>query len=665
MKKQLVILVFMFMSVVATAQKKYKAHEVQKGETLYSLAIKYNTSVKKLLKYNPDISKETELEVGKLLVIPTKQKTITTADYDIHLVRKRETLFGLSRKYNVTEEAIQKANPILAKKGMMCGLELRIPTKIIPTNPPETLKDIIANNAIKHIVEKGETIYSITHQYGITEAQLRANNPQIEGNELPLGMVLLITKDTTTGEQLASTVKIDTIFTKHLVLPKETVYSITHLYEIDKEQLIKLNPNYPALKDNVLHPDDVLIVKQLIIKKDSVTNAIDSVYVGLKKPLLTRVIPGKQLRVGLLFPLNLKAYNYSNTDSLQQEIKENKGLNRVLDFYNGSRMALDSVAALGVKVDATVFDTESKKSVALLQLIREGKLTNKNVLIGPFFTENVALVAENVQNDSVVIVAPFNKKALSYPQVLNARIAKDKETVKMLDFMVNNYTDENIIYIDDETDDQAKAAVLLKFPKTKILKVDKETKAISFEGIAKALDLDEEGELKDNKKPKDAWVIVNSNKDWFIGSVVSAFSSLQGKVKITLFSTKKYKAFTEINPNHLANLDYHFPSLTNIDNEDAVFNKKYMQRFGVRPSIMALKGFDMTLDALLRASVAGDLISEDLLYESNKGIISQFQYRKTTEGSYQNEAVQILKYTKDLHQVNAVPIKKEVILKVE
>ena len=422
MKKQLLVLIFILFASLTFAQKKYEAHEVKAGETLYSIAIQYNTSVKKILKYNPSIGKETELPLGQLLIIPSKQKIKETAAYKIHYVKKRETLFGLSHKYNVTEDAIQQANPIIKEKGLMCGLELRIPnqnaTNTVPTTSKDT--DIKTTNAVMHTVTKGETIYSITHQYGISKEELHKLNPQIKGTDLPIDTVLLIRKTQQTVE--TATVKTDTIFTKHIVLPKETVYSITHLYNIPKEQLIALNPNYPELKNNVLHPDDVLIVKKIIIKTDAVTNSIDTTFVAEKKSFLSRIIKGKTLDVALLLPIDLKNLDTSNTENLQKKL-ENKALNRVLDYYNGSVLAIDSIAKLGVNVSVDVYDTASNKSVALLKLIRENKLINKDVIVGPFFPDNVDLVAQN-SAEKTLIVAPFNKKPSSYPQVLNAKVSK-------------------------------------------------------------------------------------------------------------------------------------------------------------------------------------------------------------------------------------------------
>jgi LysM repeat protein len=656
MKKQVIIVFFILWSIAVSAQKKYVAHQVQKGETLYSLAIKYNTSIKKILKFNPDISKETGVQEGKLLIIQSKAKTPISDAYLTHRVKKRETLFGLSRKYDVSEAAIQKANPIIADKGLMCGLEIKIPKKEVK-GTVETTETEIADTTNIHVVKKGETIFSITHQYAISEATLRKNNPQIINNDLPLGMKLDISKE---QEVILPTKQIDTVYTRHLVLPKETVFSITHLYGIDKEQLVKLNPNFPAIKDNILHPDDVLIIKKIIISKDTETQQIDSLFVGEKKSMLTRIIAGKQIDMALLLPLKLKAFNYANNDSLRQEIKKNKGLNRVLEFYNGSLMAIDSIAKLGVQLNVDVYDTESKNSVALLKLIREGKLNNKDILIGPFYTENVALVAQNLTNENTLLVAPFNKKIANHNAVLNAKVPKEMQQVKMLDFLSNNYTDEQIIYIDDASNPTAKALILARFKNVKVLMPHEKTKAISFKSMAEAVGVNEEGLLINKKANKDYWVIVNSNKDWFIGSIVSAFNSLQGKVNITLFSTAYYKAFNEINPNHLANLNYHFPATTNQDGEDAIFSKKYQAKYGVRPSSLVIKGFDATFDALLRVCVAEDLITEALLYEKNKGIATDFQYRKSPQGGYQNEGVQVLKYTKDLHQVEAEAIKKDI-----
>lgn len=108
--------------------------------------------------------------------------------YDIHLVKKGETLYSICKKYELTQQELIDLNPGI-EAGLREGTELRIrksnPTKSAVTNEAE-----VGNNT-SHLVTAGETWYSISRKYGITVAQLKAANGQT-GDELKINQKIQI-----------------------------------------------------------------------------------------------------------------------------------------------------------------------------------------------------------------------------------------------------------------------------------------------------------------------------------------------------------------------------------------------------------------------------------------------------------------------------------------
>ena len=127
--------------------QKFTTHAVKKGETLQSVAAKYGISTQSILQYNKEIKDGSKLAINTILVVPeAKVKTTppTSGVTDLisnvmqdsvvkrepigfakHKVRKRETLYGIAKRYEVTEEEIKKYNKQLYASQLKKKMEIR------------------------------------------------------------------------------------------------------------------------------------------------------------------------------------------------------------------------------------------------------------------------------------------------------------------------------------------------------------------------------------------------------------------------------------------------------------------------------------------------------------------------------------------------------------
>jgi LysM repeat protein len=129
-------------TAVLPPQDSRKVHVVREGETLYSISRLYETNVESLLKINPELDPE-DIPTGYNLVIP--QKGVKPSAYNeegfvFHRVKRRETLYSISRFYHVEVEEIRQANPELGWGGPKTGQTIRIPKPQI-TGKPETIPE--------------------------------------------------------------------------------------------------------------------------------------------------------------------------------------------------------------------------------------------------------------------------------------------------------------------------------------------------------------------------------------------------------------------------------------------------------------------------------------------------------------------------------------------
>ena len=163
----------------------------------------------------------------------------------IHEVEPQETLFALSRRYNVSVEDIKLNNPIVAE-GLKVGDILRIPI----------VRKQFNSNLKTHIVQQGETLFAISRIYGVDVEQIMTSNNLLEGN-LSIGQELIIPSPGNVEPAKISRILPDTAnYTWHVVRQGETLFGLSKLYNADVQNLTKWN----HLSDNSISIGDSLIV---------------------------------------------------------------------------------------------------------------------------------------------------------------------------------------------------------------------------------------------------------------------------------------------------------------------------------------------------------------------------------------------------------------------
>ena len=219
------IIVMFFFSAGVFSQEKFIKHKISKGENLTIIAKKYGVKPKDITEANPDAPKI--LKLDSVLLIPNSNKTtpsnsnkttvlkpseaIAAVTPGSHEVLQKETLWGISKKYNVSVDDLKKANPSLETDGLKIGQQIVIPvsasvnssTVVNSDNSekaansvkkdPTPFDDLKIVNVVDIVVEvqPKETKYAIAKRYGLTVADLERQNPFIKG-KLPVGYVLKI-----------------------------------------------------------------------------------------------------------------------------------------------------------------------------------------------------------------------------------------------------------------------------------------------------------------------------------------------------------------------------------------------------------------------------------------------------------------------------------------
>ena len=162
-------------------------YTVVRGDTLYSIAKKYNTTVSKIIDLN--YLKSPNLSIGQVLRIPemySKEEDMYLPQYINYEVKKGDTLYSISKKYNLDKETIKKDNA-LVNDNLVVGQNLKIRTSssIVEECFGDDLEDM------KYEVKKGDTLYSIAKKYNTTVDNIIKKN-SLKTNALSIGQELII-----------------------------------------------------------------------------------------------------------------------------------------------------------------------------------------------------------------------------------------------------------------------------------------------------------------------------------------------------------------------------------------------------------------------------------------------------------------------------------------
>ena len=199
---------------------------VQKGDSLWSIASKNNTTVNELKSINN--LKTNTLQIGQILKLPGKQSDNDTNDSIIYTVVKGDSLWAIANKYNTTVDNIKKANNLYSNL-LQVGQTLIIPSKQGSTNQ------------ITYTVQKGDSLWLIANKYDTTVEKIKSTN-NLTSNLLQIGQVLIIPS---TSE-----------FITYTVQKGDSLWAIANKYNTTVDNIKKLN----NLSSNLLSIGQKLII---------------------------------------------------------------------------------------------------------------------------------------------------------------------------------------------------------------------------------------------------------------------------------------------------------------------------------------------------------------------------------------------------------------------
>lgn len=203
---------------------------VKKGDSLYSIASKYGVTVDQLKQTNNLISNT--LSIGQVLNIPTEP--INKEDYIVYTVKKGDTLYGIANSYNVTPNQLITFNN-LSNTILQIGQNIKIPIQNVSEEQKTT-------EFTEYTVKKGDSLYNIARIYGVSVNDIMKFN-NLTTNLLSIGQIIKIPISETTDIE-------------YIVKSGDTLYSIANTYNTTVNEIKNKN----NLVNNILSVGQKLII---------------------------------------------------------------------------------------------------------------------------------------------------------------------------------------------------------------------------------------------------------------------------------------------------------------------------------------------------------------------------------------------------------------------
>lgn len=345
---------------------------------------------------------------AQITSLPTKQ--LGRMQYYSYEVQKKETIYGIAKKLNITTDDIIKYNPTIAE-GLKAGQILYFPVSDFATsttiNTQKTTSSastaLPAQSATatseytSHIVQKNETLFGLAKDNGISIDDIIRLNPSASDGiksgdilKLPRTSSVRTNKSTTTSASNAARPASTTSASKsadnsivyHTLLSGESMFTLSKRYNTTTEEIQALNPD--------INPTAMQIGQILKIRPGAGTDIKDVLTNGsVQSTTMSKPVISNHINIAIILPFDLKAKEVT------------RSADSFTEYYKGFLLAVDSIREqTKKKINIYAFDSSRNFS----DILSNEKLKEMDAIIAPNDADQLAqLTAFGEENQIPVI----------------------------------------------------------------------------------------------------------------------------------------------------------------------------------------------------------------------------------------------------------------------
>lgn len=342
--------------------------------------------------------------------------------------------------------------------------------------------------------------------------------------------------------------------------------------------------------------------------------------------------------IALLLPFGLNKINLKTAGS-----KEISQADLAVDFYQGFKLALDSLSNTGHNYKLQVLDTQDQEA-RVVNLATAASVKENDLIVGPVFPDAISTFFEFFEKDpSKLIVSPLAASMpaqFKNPNLVTINNSVDQHGWKLADFINRNYRPElvNILLVNTrKSDDEKFSAPVRKFitelskGKFKIIERPNAIGLQTYMSITK----------------NNLVILASSERTFLIPIIDKLHQLLSENYKIELFGHPNWIKATFLDGSKMQALKTKFSSSYFIDyksNNVRHFVARYRDEYGLEPSEFSFKGFDTGyyLGGLLRKY--GRDYASHLTTETYNGLHNDFRFSRDPVTGFSNAELMMLVY---------------------
>lgn len=520
-----------------------------------------------------------------------------------HTVKQGETLYSLSKKYNVEISKIYASNPELKEGTLNIGQIIQIPGKSGRTavkNQPEQLARIV--------LEPKDTLYSLAKKYHLTVAEIQKLNPDLK---MQIGEVILIplknfskyadrpqAKDQ--PAETSKTTDSNAEYTLYEVQNGDTVFGIINKFNIELSDLLAMNPDV----ENGLKAGSMIKVKKIsgaFAKKAS--NAVE---------------------VNLLLP-----FGFNGNTSKYRSI--------AIEFLKGAKLAAERSVAYGTPVHLRVIDAGDE--TAFKNSLSQINKNNTDLIIGPFFKSNLLEVMEYVKDTKIPVVAPFanTPDLYGFDNLIIVESSPEIYTNAITEEITKAYKGQKIWILSGKDQKSASANMAVNLRKS----LGRNT---VIQDVTTAREIKNEKNMMTGAFTPSIIVNISGDEQTISDFASQVISLSEENEEIKAFSAGYAPIFDkESAALSKASLVYIMDRKINTDGDfENRILKDYYAKYCETPSKYSVIGFDVMNDMLFRMGKNKDLFRN--LKKEQTQLATKFQYEKVQDSkAYINTGYRIVR----------------------
>jgi len=620
----------------------FATHAVESNnETAYSISKRYGITVEEIYAYNPTVQ---SLKKGMILKIPQWefQQKVSTGEIQKssqtvkvqnqnqeemfeHTVVWGETLYSISKKYQVKQSEILQYNP--EAKNLKAGSKIRLPKKSVDNKSIEWVSGSNTQDKyVNHTIVSGETIFGITQKYGISQDDLMSVNPELN-----------------TAFRTGAVIRIP-VRENAVELSQTRNESVVNSAEKQEVSDIELTVEVPAgcIPGNRIQEGTTVVALflPLFLEANEELNkgfvaeepASPVIYDSINEQFVDTVIEHEQ-------PSKLLKQFYGNSENF-------------LQFYEGVLIAVDSMQKAGMKIELNVFDTKDNPET-VRKIINNKSFSETDLIIGPVYENVQKEVAQIASVNQIPMISPFTPKSViinSNRQFYQINPSREYIAEATAVLISTDYSNTNFIVVKTSSFEGTQEGQLVELIRRKMAKSGNS-------GGGKFTEYDfrknRSNGLRELLLPdKENVVFLPSSDEGELSVAISNINNLGVDFSITLIGASNYQQrYPSIEVAHFHNLKLKYinPYWIDYQNNTTIrYFEKFISNFGTEPNNYGVQGFDAAWYFLNAIHFYGKDFEDCLPYLNVNLVQGNYYFKRVSPtGGYMNQGVSVISYNRD------------------